>query len=222
MSQTSFHFHFPLLLITIASLALQSCQQPQRSLPILGERETTTRIVNGQTITDTIYHTIPPFDLLDQDNQHITQQTTDGKIYVADFFFTHCPTICPTMKKQMLRIYEQFKDEPNLILLSHSIDPRHDSVPVLKTYANKLGITANKWHLLYGNQDTIFHLAKEYFVAVAADSTAPGGVVHSGHFILVDPKRRVRNYYNGTDPKDVDVLMNDIRSLLLFQKNTPQ
>ena len=124
-------------------MAISSCTpkaEEEKQLPILGPREPNVTMVDGKPKVDTIYHSIPDFNFINQDSQQVTQKTVAGKIYVADFFFTSCPSICPKMKSQMLRVYEKYKENPNVILLSHSIDPAHDTVAVLKEYAERLGV----------------------------------------------------------------------------------
>lgn len=138
----------------------------------------------------------------------------DGKIYVADFFFTSCPTICPIMKSQMLRVYEKFKDDERILLLSHSIDPEHDTVEVLKEYASGLGIDAKRWHLVTGAKEEIYDTAYLYKLAAMEDKNAPGGFIHSGSFTLVDPEGRIRGYYKGTEEEAVDRLIDDIGRLI--------
>ncbi|RFS16827.1 SCO family protein [Emticicia sp. C21] len=194
-------------LLTILGLAiLISACQPKK-LPILGDRE----FVNG----DSVYHTIPDFTFVDQDSNEVTNKTYDNKIYVTDFFFTTCPTICPIMKTQMLRIYDKFKDNPQVGILSHTIDPRHDSVAVLKAYAKRLGVSGSFWHFVTGEREKIYELGqKDYYVTAGEDSTAAGGIIHSGAFILVDKKRRVRGMYDGTKEDDVSRLMKDMDALL--------
>lgn len=194
-------------LLTIIGLAIiiNACQP--KKLPILGNRD----FVNG----DSVYHTIPDFTFVDQDSNVVTNQTYENKIYVTDFFFTTCPTICPVMKTQMLRIYDKFKDNPQVGILSHTIDPRHDSVAVLKAYAKRLGVSGNFWHFVTGNRDKIYELGqRDYYVTAGKDSTAPGGIIHSGAFILVDKKRRIRGMYDGTKEDQVSRLMRDMDVLL--------
>lgn len=183
-------------------------------LPFFGEPSILSREENGVFIIDTVYPTIPNFSFLNQDGHLITQDDVKGKIYVADFFFTTCPTICPVMKSQMLRVYEAFANEPRLVILSHSIDPEHDSVPVLKEYAERLQVSAPRWNFLTGNKDSIYTIAEAYMASAAEDPTAPGGFIHSGAFILVDHNRFIRGYYDGTKPEDVDQLIKDIPILL--------
>lgn len=184
-----------------------SCSTTQKKLPVLGFREV------GPT-GDTLYHKIPDFTFTDQDGNLISQETTAGKIYITDFFFTSCPTICPKMKAQMLRIHDAFIDNEAIVLLSHTIDPAHDSVAVLKEYASRLGIQTAKWHLLTGEKDVIYGIAEKYLVSVAEDDQEPGGFIHGGHFILIDTDRKIRGYYDGTREEEVSKLIEDIRLLL--------
>ena len=114
----------------------------------------------------------------------------------------------------MLRLHDSLLNEPDVILLSHSIDPEYDTVAVLREYADALGVQSNKWHLLTGEKDSIYELASEYMVSAAEDSDAPGGFIHSGAFILVDRQRRVRGFYDGTLPEKVDELLVDLKWLL--------
>lgn len=175
----------------------------QDTLPILGFKE------EGDD-----YHQIPDFDFINQDSQRVTNATFADKAYVADFFFTSCPTICPKVKQQMLRIHERFKEEDQLLLLSHSIDTRYDTVPVLKAYAEKLGVSSEKWHFVTGEHDEIYEIADDYFSIAIVNPDAPGGFDHSGRLILVDQNRHVRAFCDGTDPASVDAFMDDIDQLL--------
>jgi protein SCO1/2 len=135
-------------------------------------------------------------------------------MYVSDFFFTHCPTICPKVTAQMLRVYNAFKDSNSVKLISFSIDPRHDTVGRLKEYANGLGVSAPKWNFMTGNKDTIYALARDYFNIATDDKDAAGGITHSGRIVLVDKKHHVRAFCDGTDAKDVDRFMKDVTALL--------
>lgn len=207
---------------TLAASAFYGCNSgaaSEQTLPIYGERETVERTIDGKTIVDTIYHHIPDFAFVDQDSQMVTQETVSGKIYVTDFFFTSCPTICPKMKSQMLRIYEAYKDNPNVVLLSHSIDPTHDTVAVLKDYADRLGIESGKWHLLTGEKDSIYDIAMKYLVPAQQDGNVEGGFTHGGDFMLIDTQRRIRGHYDGTKEESVDQLMEDMQLLLKEPNN---
>jgi len=184
------------------------------TLPILGERD----IVNG----DTIYHTIPDFSFVNQDSQVVTNETFQNKIYVADFFFISCPTICPKVSKSMLRIHDRFKDEERLSLLAHTIDTKHDTIPRLKKYAEGLGVAGTgKWHFVTGEKKEIYDIADDYFsIAIETpDIPESGGFDHSGRIILVDENRHVRSFCDGTDPESVDRLIQDIELLLAEGQN---
>ena len=196
-----------LVCVVLLPLLLVNCQ-PKDSLPILGRRT----VEQG----DTVYHTIGDYRLVNQEGREVTPATFDNKIYVADFFFTSCPTICPTMKTQMLRVYDKFYDQPELAILSHSIDPKHDSVAVLKEYAQRLGIDDDqKWHFVTGDQAEIYRLGQsDYMVTAGEDQNAPGGYMHSGALLLIDREKRIRGVDDGTVEEDVDKLMEDIELLL--------
>ncbi len=196
-------------------LSLSSCSTKSEKLPILGNREAIIKTVNGKQITDTLYHKIPDFEFINQDSVKITHKDFAGKIYVADFFFTTCPTICPKMKTQMLRIYNKFKNNPKVAILSHSIDPRHDTPAVLKEFSKNLGIQNSMWQMVTGDKAKIYEIGqKSYMVSATDDPTQPGGIVHSGAFILVDKNRHIRGIYDGTEPERVDKLMEEMEVLL--------
>jgi protein SCO1 len=178
----------------------------EKPLPIYGEKELSGR--------DTIYHTISNFRFLNQDSSFVTNETVKGKVYVADFFFTSCRTICPIMKSQMLRVYEQFKNNPDVMILSHTIDPEYDTVGLLRDYAQRLGVSSNTWHFLTGSKDDIFTIAeRSYFITAMEDESEPDGFIHSGAFLLIDRKQRIRGKYDGTKSHDVDRLIKDITRL---------
>ena len=201
------NFFFLLLIAGIA--ACVGTAQPKK-LPILGERDIS-------PAGDTIYRQVPDFQFVDQDSQLINNATFAGKIYVVDFFFIHCPTICPKVKANGLRLYEQFKNDDRVLMLSHSIDVKNDTVAALKSHAQKLGIDAKKWHLVTGDHDAIYGIADDYFSVAQEDPNAPGGFDHSGRLILVDQNRHVRAFCDGTDAEDVDRFMKDISLLLAEQ-----
>ncbi len=207
--------------LTLATSMFYGCgtSNSDQTLPILGEREVVERTVNGQTVADTIYPTVPDFIFTNQDSQKVTNQTFTGKIYVTDFFFTTCPTICPKMKSQMLRVYEQYKDNPQVMLLSHTINPQHDTVAVLKEYADRLSVTAPKWNFVTGQKDSIYDIAQRYMVTAMEDKAEAGGFVHSGAFVLVDENRHIRGIYDGTVAEEVDKLLKDIPVLLKEQQH---
>ncbi len=203
-----------LFLLLPVALAI-SCSSPSEKtsevaeLPILGERY----VDDNQ---DTVYHSIADFAFVNQVGDTIRKEDMAGKIYVADFFFTTCPTICPVMKKEMLRVYEKFKGDPNFRILSHSIDPSHDTQAVLQDYAEKLGVPdAATWNFLTGDQEKIFEIGQtSYLTTTMADDMEPGGFLHSGAFLLVDQQGRIRGVYDGTKTDQVDRLLADIPKLL--------
>jgi protein SCO1/2 len=184
----------------------------QKTLPIYGNRQPVTKTVDGKTVTDTLYQIIAPFRCVNQYGDSITNKNLDGHIYVADFFFTTCPSICPIMQRNMLSVYNEFKADSSFKIISYTIDPKHDSVNVLKTYADKLGITGKSWWLLQGKKEEIYQLAGSYLVSKPQED-AKQQYIHDGLFILVDKQKRVRGSYDGTDPKQVDQLIADIKTL---------
>ncbi|MFT6323678.1 MAG: protein SCO1/2 [Halieaceae bacterium] len=150
---------------------------------------------------------------MNQDSQLITAADFKNKIYVVDFFFTHCPTICPVMTKNMAKVYDAFIEDETILFLSHTIDVKNDSVPQLKKYANKIHISSHKWHMVTADKRVIYALAKQYMVSAEEDPNSPGGYMHSGAFILMDGQHRIRGYYDGTLEDDTDQLIADIQLL---------
>lgn len=203
------------LLLGAALLAAVSCKPSTDQSDVLGELA----ILGERYVedSDTVYHRIADFAFVNQMGDTVTQADLSGKVYVADFFFTSCPTICPIMKKEMLRVYENFSDNPDFKILSHSIDPTFDTQPVLKDYAEKLGIMdASTWNFLTGDQEKIFEIGQtSYLTTAMADQMEPGGFLHSGAFLLVDGEGRIRGVYDGTKSNQVDRLIKDIPKLLL-------
>ncbi len=203
------------LLIAAALIILYSACKfngDKKTLPIYGNRSAVTKTVNGQTVTDTVYQTIPAFKFINQYGDSISNKNLDGNIYVADFFFTTCPSICPVMHRNMLDVYNTFKNTPDFKIISHTIDPQHDSVPVLKKYADKLGVTGNTWWFMQGKKEDTYKLSESYLVR-APQEDAKQGFIHDGSFLLIDKQKRVRGAYDGTDPKQVNQLIDDIKTL---------
>ncbi len=167
-------------------------------------------------VDQAITHRIADFAFRDQTNQVVTQATIAGKIHVANFFFTTCPSICPKMTTLLRAVQDTFRQEPKVVLLSYSVTPWLDSVPRLRQYGQVKGILPGKWHLLTGERGRIYDLARRSYFAEEAigfsrDSTE---FLHTEHLILVDQHRRIRGVYNGTLPLDIDKLIGDIRTLL--------
>ena len=201
----------------IASIALlHSCierVEKKDKLKVYGSTEILVEGEDGQDQIENITLKIDLFEVMDQDSQIITADDFAGKIYVVDFFFTHCPTICPVMTKNMASVYDHFENDKDLLFLSHTIDIKNDSVPQLKKYANKIGISSDRWHMVTADKMVIYDLADQYMVSAAEDPNSPGGYMHSGAFILMDGQHRIRGYYDGTMEEDVDQIISDIQVL---------
>ncbi|MGN7785967.1 SCO family protein [Niabella sp. 22666] len=191
-------------------VALCSCGNEQERLPVLGEAT----MVNGKPV----YPRIADFDFVNQDGHHITNASFKDNIYIADFIFLSCPTICPVMTRELKKVYDAYQTDDRVSFISHTIDPERDTIPRLKAYTETLDVSAPKWNFVTGNQDSIMKLAeKSYYSAANADSTAPGGLVHSGGFLLIDKNRNIRGVYNSLEPKETDRLIADIKRLLREQ-----
>ncbi|MGB7394013.1 MAG: SCO family protein [Pricia sp.] len=188
--------------------------QPEKTLAVYQPS-----MVNAELVDSTLqdvrkYHTVANFSLTNQNGETITQDDYKGKIYVADFFFTTCPTICPIMTKNMVDIQRRIKDDSDVMLLSHSVTPQIDSVAQLKKYAEEKGVDDSKWNLVTGDKKQIYELARKSYLAVKEDGDGgPFDMIHTENFILVDKKRRIRGFYDGTKKKDIEKLMNDLEVL---------
>lgn len=202
------------LISIICILLFYFALKPKKTLPIF-----TPSMVNPELVDTTIQyvannHFISDFTFTNQNGKTITQKDYDGKIYVADFFFTTCKTICPLMTNNMSWLQEQIKNNPKVMLLSHSVTPEIDSVPVLKKYALEKGALDNKWNLVTGNKKDIYYIARKSYLAVKTGSPEEMyDMVHTENFILVDEKKRVRGFYDGTKREEVEKLLEDINFL---------
>ncbi len=195
--------------------AFSACKDNKRTLPFYGARTPVEHIVDGKLVIDTVYQTIPPFSFINQDSAIVNENMFKNKVYVADFFFTSCPSICPIMHRNMMKVYLKYRGNKDVKLLSHSIDYKYDLPYVLKRYATKLGVNGSQWQFVRGPRDSIYSLAqKNYLVAVNEDKKAPGGYAHQGYLVLVDTKGRVRGAYDGTKSEEVAKLMEDMDVLL--------
>ena len=203
-----------LLLPILIYLFFFSGEHKFRRLPVFYPVDVQTTTVNGEEKTDTLYHTIPAFTFINQDGDTVSEKITERKIYVADFFFTTCPTICPKMSGQFKRIQEKYQTTSALLLLSHTVNPERDTAEALKTYSKLFNADNKKWIFLTGNKKEIYDMAIDgYKLAVGEDPRAPGGFLHSELFVLVDMEKRIRGYYDGTSAEAADKLMDDIRFL---------
>jgi protein SCO1 len=195
------------------SLILFSCgtkndEQKKLLLPVIGEKQLSP---NG---SDTIYHTVGNFNFINQFGETVSEKTTENKIYVADFFFASCQSICPVMSKRMGMVQDSFKTDNDLLILSHTVNPMNDTVEVLNEYGKRYGAVKRKWHLLTGEKKKIYDLAKDgYLVNALQDDGSQEGFLHSELFLLIDKQRRIRGMYDGTDSMQVIKLIGDIRTL---------
>lgn len=199
--------------IAIAAIAIGAHFIKPAALPVYNPAQVNPDLVDQSVLGERDHH-IADFSLTDQNGQPITQADYSGKIYVADFFFTTCTNICIPMAEQMKRIQTAFADDLEVMLLSHTVTPAIDTVAQLKRYALKKGVNDAKWHLVTGAKKQIYDLARKSYFAVT--TKGDGGVndfIHTQNFVLVDKKRRIRGFYDGTDPKDVDRLIGDIKIL---------
>jgi protein SCO1/2 len=198
-----------LVILTVPSiffLVLKTGKNNFSSLEIFGPREAPTA-ADG----DTIYHTISDFSLTSQQGTPVTAADFNGKILVTDFFFATCQTICPKMTMQMRRVQEKFKSMPDVALLSITVNPENDSVPVLAAFAKEYQAIPGKWTFATGDKKIIYDLARHsYFLTAMPGDGGPGDFIHSEKLVLVDKERRIRGYYDGTDYLDVDKLIEDI------------
>ena len=196
------------ILFILSIIFLFSCTEKPKELPFYGMS-----VVNSPLGLDTIFNPLPNFEFTNQMGTKVNNETFKGKAFVADFFFTSCPGICPKMTRNMLKIYDVYNEDVNFI--SHSVDPKRDSVEKLNTYANKVGIkNAETWHFVRAPKEEISKMADTYMVIAYEDSTVSGGFEHGGQFILVDENQFVRGFYNGLDDESVDRLITDIKLLL--------
>jgi protein SCO1/2 len=186
----------------------------QPLLPIYNPSELNPQLVDESLQNKDKFHRVGEFKLTNQNGDAVTEKNYDNKIYVTDFFFVTCPTICPKMTKQMQRVYEEFQDNQDLAFLSHTVMPEADSVPVLEEYAKKLGVEAPKWNFVTGDKKQIYNLArKTYFAAITEGDGGPEDFVHTENFVLVDKDKRLRGFYDGTSKEDVDRLIRDVTTL---------
>jgi protein SCO1/2 len=202
-----------LINIILVVLFIVSCKgtknKETKLLPVYGEKKAV-----GKEEGDTIYHTVKPFLFMNQYNEKVTEETVKGKIYVADFFFATCESICPKMSTQLITVQNAFSKDDSVLILSHTVNPMHDTVEVLKKYAERFGATKNKWHLLTGNKKEIYDMARySYLVNALEDDGSAEGFLHSELFVLIDSKKRIRGFYDGTDNVAVAKLIADIKLL---------
>lgn len=198
---------FSVVFIVVAYQLLK----PKKELPIFNPADVNPEMVDSTVQHVSKYHTISDFSFINQNGKIITQKDYEGKIYVADFFFTTCETICPIMKDNMLLVQEAIKNNPKVMLLSHTVMPEIDNVATLKKYALEKGVLDSKWNLVTGDKKDIYYIARKSYLAVKTENAAEMyDMVHTENFVLVDTKKRVRGFYDGTKKEDIVRLIEDI------------
>lgn len=201
------------ILSAVILYTFYTLMQPAPSLPIYQPTMVDNTLVDSTVQFVKKYHKIADFELVNQNGDTITQDDYPG-IYVADFFFTTCQTICPIMTEHMVQIQEKLKDDPSVKLLSHTVIPATDTVAQLKRYALEKGVNDSKWNLVTGPKKEIYDLARKSYLAVKTQGD--GGkydMIHTENFMLIDSKKRIRGYYDGTNPEAIEELLEDIAIL---------
>ena len=197
-----------------------SILSPEKILPIYQPAQVNYELVDSTIQHQKKYHHIADFSLINQNGDTITQEFYKDKIYVADFFFTTCQTICPIMTDHMYDIQKQTISDPEVLLLSHSVTPEVDSVAQLKKYAKKKLVNSSKWNLVTGNKKQIYELARKSYLAVKnAGNGGPFDMIHTENFMLIDKKRQIRGFYDGTNSEEIERLLEDIKVLKASYKN---
>ncbi|WP_299160047.1 SCO family protein [uncultured Eudoraea sp.] len=209
-----------LLLSAIIIYLFYNALQPKKVLPVYQPADFNSELVDSTLVHVKKYHTIANFSLTNQNGETITQDFYKNKIYVADFFFTTCPTICPVMTENMVYLQSQIANDKDVLLLSHSVTPDIDSVAQLKKYALEKGVNDKKWNLVTGDKKHIYELARKSYLAVKTDGDGgPFDMIHTENFILIDKDRRIRGTYDGTNKEEMDKLLQDLEVLKMSYLN---
>ncbi|MFC4475977.1 MULTISPECIES: SCO family protein [Flavobacterium] len=208
-------FFIVLIVFSVVTISLfYSALKPKKTLPIYNPADVNPELVDSTVQYKSKYHTIADFSFINQNGDTITQKNYEGKIYVADFFFTTCGSICPKMSTNLVEVQKAVLNNPKVMLLSHTVFPEVDSVSVLKAYAIKYGVVDSKWNLVTGDKKEIYTMARKSYLAVKLGRPDQlYDMVHTENFVLVDQKRRVRGFYDGTNKEDVKRLLEDIEFL---------
>lgn len=208
-------FFVVLIVFSVVTISLfYSALKPQKTLPIYNPADVNPELVDSTVQYKSKYHTIADFSFVNQNGDTITQKNYEGKIYVADFFFTTCGSICPKMSTNLGDVQKAVLNNPKVMLLSHTVFPETDSVPVLKAYAVKYGVVDGKWNLVTGDKKEIYTMARKSYLAVKLGRLDQlYDMVHTENFVLVDQKRRVRGFYDGTNKEEIKRLLEDINFL---------
>ena len=205
-------FFIVLIVFSVVTISLfYSALKPQKTLPIYNPSDVNPELVDSTIQYKSKYHTIADFSFVNQNGDTITQKNYEGKIYVVDFFFTTCGSICPKMSTNLSEVQKAVLNNPKVMLLSHTVFPEVDSVSVLKAYAVKYGVVDSKWNLVTGDKKEIYKMARKSYLAVKLGRPDQlYDMVHTENFVLVDQKRRVRGFYDGTNKEEIKRLLEDI------------
>lgn len=208
-------FGISLFIVSVIIISIiYSILKPEKILPIYQPAQVSTELVDSTIQHKKKYHKIADFALTNQNGKTITQDDYKGKIYVADFFFTTCRTICPIMTKNMIEVQKAFLTDDDVMILSHSVTPEIDTVAQLKRYAKEKHVNSSKWNLVTGDKKQIYALARKSYLAVKDDGDGgPFDMVHTENFMLIDKERQIRGFYDGTNMEEVEQLIEDIKTL---------
>ena len=198
---------------TVAISLFYTILKPVETLPIYQPAEVNEKLVDSSVIHVSKYHKISDFELINQNGQKITQEFYSNKIYVADFFFTTCQDICPIMTKNMYRLQEELQNDNDILFLSHTVIPEVDTVQQLKKYSIENKVNDSKWNLVTGDKKQIYDLARKSYLAVEDTEYGEFDMIHTENFMLIDKKRQIRGFYDGTDDLEIDRLLSDIEIL---------
>ncbi|PKR81909.1 SCO family protein [Brumimicrobium salinarum] len=198
---------------------LTKTSMERRRLPVIQPRDVNSEMINPELAHIGIGHRIGDFEFKNQNGEKVTLQDVEDKVFVAEYFFTTCLTICPVMTEEMTRVQKRFKNNDEVKILSFTVDPEHDSVEVMRAYASEHGAVDGQWHFLTGKKENLYKLARNsFFVLKPAEARNLGDAgsdfIHTNNFVLVDKELRIRGYYDGTSTEEVDILMDDIDILL--------
>ncbi|MBA3682735.1 MAG: SCO family protein [Bacteroidetes bacterium] len=207
-----FNYYWLLILIPVIFigwyLSRTKEDKPLRNLAYFGPK-------HALKVNDTTYHFIPDFEFTNQFGQKVTQQDLKDKIYVTEYFFTTCQSICPVMNTNLERVYKEFKDKPEFMIVSHTVDPETDSVSVLMDYAKKHGVISNKWLFLTGEKPKLYDIARKGYLLNAEEGKGDeDDFIHTQNFALIDKEKHIRGFYDGTDSLEINRLIQEVKLLL--------
>ena len=208
-------FILSMSVVSIAAILMfYNVLKPEEKLPIYQPNMVSFQLVDSTVQHVKRFHKIKDFSLVNQNGEKITNENYRDKIYIADFFFTTCQGICPIMKENMIILQDKYKDDNQVYLLSHTVTPEIDTKEVLKKYSLEKGVIDSKWNLVTGDKKQIYNLArKSYLVAEDIEESELFEMIHTENFVLVDPERRIRGFYDGTDQESMNALIYDIKVL---------